>query len=370
MIRFLRLRRPLPRFSSSASSSAASSSFSTTAGGGGAAGNKDKVVVTCSVNGVLTDPARFSVPVTPDEMARSCADAFSAGASVAHIHFRDQRPGRGGEATWDPRVARDVARAIRDRVPDLLLNFTTGTIEGLPGAGSGGPLGPTGGPISCFDLNASSSEADVEEDDGDVLLPRVRGPEMAALNSGSLNYLRATRSGEWAWPPLMFENRVDKVQTMIEAMAARGIVPECECFDTGIVRSIRMYEDVGILKLPYTVSLVMGVASGMPCDPRWVPLLAEMVNPKAQWQAICIGREEVWETLRVACELGGNVRTGLEDTFYLPDGTRNTKGNGELIEHLVKMCREVGREPATAAETREIIGWNALNADPSNLGRL
>ena len=313
---------------------------------------KDKVVVTCSVNGVLTDPARFSVPVTPDEMAASCADAFSAGATVAHIHFRDQRPGRGGEATWDPRVAGDIARAIRDRVPDMLLNFTTGTIEGLPGAGSGGPLGPTGGPISCFDLNSG------EDDD-----PHVRGPEMAALNSGSLNYLRTTKSGEWAWPPLMFENRVDKVQTMVEAMAERGIVPECECFDTGIVRSIRMYEDVGILKLPYTVSLVMGVASGMPCDPRWLPLLAEEVNPKAQWQAICIGREEVWDTLRTACELGGNVRTGLEDTFYLPDGTRNTKGNGELIEHLVNICREVGREPASPAETREIIGWNALNRD-------
>ena len=307
--------------------------------------SKDKVVVTCSVNGVLTDPARFSVPVTPDEMAASCADAFSAGATIAHIHFRDQRPGHGGEATWDPRVARDIASAIRDRVPDMLLNFTTGTIEGLPGAGSGGPLGPTGGPISCFDLGGSHHSY----------------PEMAALNSGSLNYLRTTKAGEWAWPPLMFENRVEKVKTMVEAMAERGIVPECECFDTGIVRSIKMYEDVGILKLPYTVSLVMGVASGMPCDPRWVPLLAEEINPNAQWQAICIGREEVWETLRAACELGGNVRTGLEDTFYLPNGARNTKGNGELIEALVKICRDVGREPTTPAETREIIGWNALN---------
>ena len=341
-----------PRIRLAKSSAFAPLSTASATGRSATVPGKDKVVVTCSVNGVLTDPARFSVPVTPDEMAASCADAFSAGATVAHIHFRDQRPGRGGEATWDPRVAGDIARAIRDRVPDMLLNFTTGTIEGLPGAGSGGPLGPTGGPISCFDLNSG------EDDD-----PHVRGPEMAALNSGSLNYLRTTKSGEWAWPPLMFENRVDKVQTMVEAMAERGIVPECECFDTGIVRSIRMYEDVGILKLPYTVSLVMGVASGMPCDPRWLPLLAEEVNPKAQWQAICIGREEVWDTLRTACELGGNVRTGLEDTFYLPDGTRNTKGNGELIEHLVNICREVGREPASPAETREIIGWNALNRD-------
>ena len=319
-----------------------SRSMASSTAGTGAARNRDKVVVTCSVNGVLTDPDKFNVPVTPDEMAASCADAFSAGATVAHVHFRDQRPGKGGQATWDQNVARDIANAIRSRVPDMLLNFTTGTIEGLPGAGSGGPLGPTGGPISCFDAP-----------------PKL--PEMAALNSGSLNYLRTTNSGKWAWPPLMFENRVDKIKVMVDAMSERGIVPECECFDTGIVRSIKMYEDVGILKLPYTVSLVMGVASGMPCNSKWVPLLAEEINPNAQWQVIAIGREEVWDTLRTACELGGNVRTGLEDTFYLPDGSRNTKGNGELIEELVKICREVGREPATPEETRDIIGWSTLN---------
>ena len=304
--------------------------------------SQDKVVVTVSVNGVLTDPTKFSVPVTPDEMAASCAEAFDAGATVAHIHFRDQGVGLGHQATWEPQVARDIAHAIRARVPDMLLNFTTGTIEGLPGAGGGGPLGPTGGPIACMDAPDEF-------------------PEMAALNSGSLNYLRTTSKGDWAWPPLMFENRVDKIQTMVDAMVARGIVPECECFDTGIVRSIRMYEDVGILQAPYNVSLVMGVASGMPCDPRWVPLLADEISPGTQWQVIAIGRQEVWDVLRAGCELGGNVRTGLEDTFYLPDGTR-ASSNGVLIEQLVKMCREVGREPATPAETREIIGWNQLNS--------
>jgi 3-keto-5-aminohexanoate cleavage enzyme len=220
--------------------------------------SKDKIVVTCSINGVLTDPTKFPVPVTPDEMAQSCEQAFNAGASIAHIHFRDQRPNHGHFPTWQPTVAADIAAAIRERVPDMLLNFTTGTMgdgrehpsDSFANAFGGGALGPCDGPIACLD--------------GPTVLP-----EMAALNSGSLNYLRTTKGKTWAWEPLMFENRVEKIETMINAMSDRGIVPECECFDTGIVRSIRMYEDVGLLTAPYNVSLVMGVASGMPCDPRW-----------------------------------------------------------------------------------------------------
>ena len=182
-------------------------------------------------------------------------------------------------------------------------------------------------------------------------------PGMAALNAGSLNYLKAKKDGTWAWPPALFENPVDKVETMVNAMKEREIVPECECFDTGIVRGIKMYEHIGILPKHFSVSLVMGVASGMSCDPNWLPLLVNELseNAKRQWQVIAIGRQEVWPLLRKACELGGNVRTGLEDTFYLPDG-RRAKTSGELVESLVKILRESGREPATSEETMGMIG--------------
>jgi 3-keto-5-aminohexanoate cleavage enzyme len=142
---------------------------------------------------------------------------------------------------------------------------------------------------------------------------------------------------------------------MLNAMVERGICPECECFDTGIVRSISMFEDVGLFgNQPVHVSLVMGVASGMPNKASWLPLLLEEMKPTTHWQTIVIGRDDVWPTLRRAVELGGNVRTGLEDTFYLPDGKR-AGSNGRLIRELVKICREVGREPATIEETRAII---------------
>jgi len=118
-----------------------------------------------------------------------------------------------------------------------------------------------------------------------------------------------------------------------------------------------MYQKVGILKKPYQVSLVMGVASGMPAKASWLPLLVNELPPDTHWQVIAIGRKEVWPLLRKCAELGGHVRTGLEDTFYLPDGKR-AKTNEELIATLVKTVKEVGREPCTVAETRAMLGMD------------
>jgi uncharacterized protein (DUF849 family) len=283
----------------------------------------DKAVVTCALTGVLTNPTQFPVPVTPKEMATAARQARDAGATIVHCHFRMQDEGMGHLPTWDPEVVADIVTAIRTEVPDILVNLTTGV------------MGPDiSGPVAC--------------------LERVK-PEMAALNAGSLNYLKARSDGRWAWPPLLFDNPVDKVEGFIEVMNRVGIIPECECFDTGIVRSVKMYLDVGLLKPPAHVSLVMGVASGMPARPEWLPLLIDEMAPGTEWQTIAIGREEVWPLLRRTAELGGNVRTGLEDTFYLPDGSR-AKSNGELVEALVRIVRDVGREPANPAEVRQIMG--------------
>lgn len=295
----------------------------------------DKAVVTASLNGVLTDPKKFNVPVTPEEMASEAALAYDAGATVVHIHVRNPEPGMGHLPSWCPIHSKNVVDAIKQAAPELIINMTTGTI-GEKGPLGGGELGPTGGPIACLESTM---------------------PDMAALNAGSLNYLRAKKDGSWAWPPALFSNPVSKIEEMVVAMKERNIVPECECFDTGIVRSIKMYEDVGLLPKHFSVSFVMGVASGMANKPSWIPLLVDELseNAKRQWQVIAIGREEVWPLLRRAAELGGNVRTGLEDTFYLPDGTRATS-SGQLIDALVKTLRETGREPASPSEARKMIG--------------
>eukprot|EP00937_MAST-01D_sp_MAST-1D-sp2_P001790 g1790.t1 len=294
---------------------------------------EDKVIVTAALNGVLTDPAKFDIPVTPDEMAQAAHEAYDAGASIVHIHFRDQRPGKGHLPSWDPAVACAVSDAIRERTPELLINFTTGTI-GDTGPLGGGELGPIAGPIACLEAGR---------------------PEIAALNSGSLNYLKTKKDGSWAWPPMCFQNPVEKIEAMVSAMDELGIVGECECFDTGIVRSIRMFEENGLLRQPIQLSLVMGVASGMPANAAWLPLLVDEINAETQWQTIAIGRaDEVWPLLRRTAELGGNVRTGLEDTFYRVDGSRATS-SGQLVGDLVQVCREAGREPASPAETRAAV---------------
>ena len=224
--------------------------------------------------------------------------------------------------SWDADVAGAICDAIRERCPGMLINMSTGVFGNDISA-----------PLAC--------------------LERVR-PEMAALNAGSLNYLKARSNGTWAWPPLLFDNPVPKIEAFAKAMAKLDVVPECECFDTGIVRSIGMFERVGLLKAPAHVSLVMGVASGMPAKSAWLPLLIDELPEGAHWQTIVIGRAEIWPVHRKSAELGGHLRTGLEDTFYLPNGEKATS-NGPLVEALVAVARECGREIASPDEVREML---------------
>lgn len=281
----------------------------------------DRVILTCALNGVLTDPARHPVPYTPEQMATQSRQAMDAGAAVVHIHFREQSAGR--FPSWEPALAEEIVDAIRQAAPGILVNMTTGVV----GSDISGPLG-------C--------------------LERVR-PEMAAMNSGSLNYLKTRSNGDWAWPPMLFDNPVEKVKRYLEVMNDLDILPECECFDTGIVRSLSMFQHNGMLQPPYTVSFVQGVASGMPARAELLPILVDEAPEGAHWQSIVIGRQEVWPIHRRTAELGGHLRTGVEDTFYLPNGDK-VDGNGPLIEALATIARQAGREPASPTEARQILG--------------
>jgi uncharacterized protein (DUF849 family) len=280
--------------------------------------NSHPAVITCALTGVLTDPAQHKVPVTAREMAAAAEEAYNAGATVVHCHYRRQEPGLGRLPTWEPEVVAEIDAAIRARVPSILVNMSTGVV---------GP--DVSGPLAC--------------------LARVR-PEMAALNAGSLNYLKTRSDGRWAWPPMLFDNPVEKIEKVLAAMTALGVVPECECFDTGIVRSIALFQQVGLLKGPVHISLVVGVASGMPAKPEWLPLLVAEMPSGAHFQTIAIGREEVWPVHRRCAELGGHLRSGLEDTFYLPDGSK-TDSNGRLIAELGKRRSAAGYRSRTATHS-------------------
>jgi uncharacterized protein (DUF849 family) len=281
-----------------------------------------KVVVTCALTGVLTDPAQHNVPVTPEQMASEARAAYDAGASIVHVHFRQQAPGKGHLPSWDPAVAAEIAQAIREACPGIIFNQSTGVV---------GP--DISGPVACL---------------------RAVRPEIAAANAGSLNYLKVRSDGRWAWPPMLFDNPVEKVSAFLQVMAETGSLPEFECFDVGIVRCVDMYLRSGLYRGHPDVNFVMGVESGMPADPGLLPILTGLLPAGATWQVTAIGRANVWPLHRRTAELGGNLRTGLEDTFYLPDGSK-ARSNGELIEAIVATARAARREIASPAEARALL---------------
>ncbi|RME02694.1 MAG: 3-keto-5-aminohexanoate cleavage protein [Deltaproteobacteria bacterium] len=286
-----------------------------------------KVIVTCALTGVLTDPEKFDVPVTPAQMAQAAQEAYDAGATIVHCHFRDQNPGMGRFPTWELETVGEILAAIQARVPGIVINMSSAV------------LGP--------DISAPCACIEAFE------------PEMAACNAGSINYLKTRKDGRWAWPPVLFDNPVEKVKGYLDVMQANGVIPEFECFDTGMVRSVGLYRENGMFSGDPHISLVMGVPSGMPARTDLLPILVDEMPPNTHWQVIAIGRQEVWPLHRRAAELGGNVRTGLEDTFYLPDG-RKAKNNGELVEALVTIVRETGREIATLEETRRWLDQSRM----------
>jgi uncharacterized protein (DUF849 family) len=154
---------------------------------------------------------------------------------------------------------------------------------------------------------------------------------------------------------MLFDNSVEKVQDYLDVMKEAGTIPEFECFDVGIVRCVGMYGQTGMYSGPLEYNFVMGVASGMPADPELLPILLKLKSPDAHWQVTAIGRAEIWPLHQRCADLGGHLRTGLEDTFYLGDGTKVTS-NGQLIEAIAAYARRAGREIASPAEARKIFG--------------
>lgn len=285
-----------------------------------------KAVITCALTGSLTDPKQHPVPVTPAEMAAEAKRAFDAGAAIVHVHFRSQGEGKGHLPSWEPKVGAEIMAAIQEACPGIILNQSTGL------------MGPNiEGPLSCL---------------------RAIAPEIAACNAGSLNYLKVKADGSWAWPPRLFDNPVEKVRAYLAVMEETDTKPEFECFDTGIVRCVEMYVKNGMYKKLPQYNFVMGVESGMPAEPDLLPLLQKLALPGAAWQVTAIGRANIWALHQRAAELGGHLRTGLEDTFYLPDGSK-ARSNGDLVAALAAIARKAGREIASPAEARALMGLRA-----------
>ena len=271
---------------------------------------------------MLTNPADYPAPVTPEEMAREAKRAFDEGASVVHVHFR------GRSRTWatcprgSPEVATAIVAAIRDACPGIIVNQTTGVIGD-----------DITGPLKC--------------------LAAVR-PEIAALNAGSLNYLEDARRRDLGLAAAAVRQSGRQDPQVSPGDARQGIEPEFECFDLGMVRTAAAIARNCGYDGPPKYNLVMGVESGMPADPELLPYLMRFVAAGARWSVTAIGRKEIWPLHRRAAELGGDLRTGLEDSIQLPDGSR-AASNGDLVRELVAIARETGRAIASPEEARAAL---------------
>jgi 3-keto-5-aminohexanoate cleavage enzyme len=283
----------------------------------------DPVIITCSISGVVANRDQCpGIPYTPEEYGAEARRAVDEGASMIHIHAR--KPD--GTPSFEIEDFRAITEAILSEVDDVIINYSTGAI--------GVPL-----------------EKRIE------YLAALK-PDIAALNMGSMNYAKySARRKDFVFSTV-FENSFETISTLLEAMNAHGIKPEHECFDTGHVANLDPLLDKGLLKEPLQISCVMGVTGGVRPNARNLAHMAENVpggpDGPNEWGVIGISRDQ-WMLIAAALTLGGNVRAGLEDNFYLPDGTM-ARSNGDLIAKARQLTEDVGRRPATVAEARAMLG--------------
>jgi len=185
-------------------------------------------------------------------------------------------------------------------------------------------------------------------------------PALGALHMGSMNYAKySPRRKEFVFD-FVFENPFRDISYLLSVMKEANVKPELECFDVGHTNSVWPLLDKGLLVAPLQFSFIMGVLGGIRATAENLALQARETPERSTWEVIGISHEQ-WRMVAAALALGGNVRVGLEDNFYLdPRGTKMARSNGELVEKAVRMARDIGREPATVAKAREILSLDKV----------
>ncbi len=302
---------------------------------------EDPAVITCAISGAIANRDQCpAIPYTPDEYAAEARRIVDEGGVHIHIHARSPD----GTPSYEVEDFAAIHDAIVGEVGDgAIINFSTGTVG-------------------------------VSVEKRIAYLEACR-PEVAALNMGSLNYAKYSKSRKDFVFKFVFTNPFDEIIELLEAMRRLGIKPEHECFDVGHVGSLAPLVDMGLLEAPLHADFVMGVVGGIPATARNLATMAgnlseipfgepsvrpasELGGPRPHhWGVIGIGRGQ-WSLVAAALTLGGSVRVGLEDNFYLPDGEM-ARSNGDLIARARRLVQDCGRRPATVEEARRMLGIKA-----------
>ena len=279
----------------------------------------DPVVITCSISGAIANREQCpAIPYTPAEYAAEARRIVDEGGVMIHIHAR--KPD--GTPSYEIEDFKAISEAIRGEVGDAaIVNFSTGAV-GVPVAKR-------------------------------IEYLRACRPEVAALNMGSMNYAKYSRSRKDFVFKMVFANPFDEIIELLEAMNELGVKPEHECFDIGHVGSLAPLIDMGTLKTPLHVDCVMGVVGGIPATARNLAAMVDNLPAGSHWGVIGISRDQ-WMLVGAALSLGGSIRVGLEDNLYLPSGEM-AKSNGELIAKARQMTEDMGRRPATVQEARAML---------------
>lgn len=266
-------------------------------------------IITVAITGAIPLKADTpAVPVTPSEQIESTHEAFEVGATVAHIHVRnpDETP------SSDPGLFAQVQEGIAKHCPGMIIQFSTG--------GRGRQQSERGMMLSL-------------------------SPDMASLATGSVNF-----------PAQIYENPPQLVEELARTMLQFNVKPEIEVFDVAMLYNAKVLADRGQLKRPCQVQFVMGIPNALPARRKLLEfLIGELkeLMPDATWSAAGIGRHQL-DVNRWCLELGGHLRTGLEDNIKF-DKERLARSNAELVDRLAGLCGKYGRHAASCAEARELL---------------
>ena len=288
----------------------------------------DPCIITCAVSGAVANKDQCpGIPYTPEEYAKEVRRARDAGATMVHIHAREPNC----TPTVKPEHYRAITQAVLAETPDIIINYSTGWV-GLPMA---------------------ERVAHITE----------LKPEIGALNMGSMNYAKYSSKRKGFVFNFVFENHFDDIIFLLERMKEAGVKPECECFDVGHVESVGPLVDLGVLTPPIQFSLIHGVLGGIQATARNLAHMSSVVPEGSTWGVIAISRDQ-WTMIGASAALGGNVRVGFEDNFYLPSGEM-ASSNGDLVEAAASIVRLQGRKVADPAEARALL---SLPAEPDRSG--
>lgn len=268
----------------------------------------EKLIITCALTGAeVTKQDNPGLPVTPGEIAKAAAEVREAGASIVHLHARYND----GTPTQDKGVYAEIMNRIRAAGNDIILQVSTGGAVGM--------------------------EAD------ERIQPVHLRPEMATLTTGSVNFGTD-----------VFLNTPSDIERFAMAMQACEVLPELEIFDVGMIRTARTLIKKGLVPEGAPFDFVMGVPGGIPGTPQDLLHLVDSLPKGARWSVAGIGRTQL-PLATMAILLGGNVRVGFEDNIYYAKGVL-AESNAQLVARIVRLAKELGREVATPAEARVMLG--------------